>query len=63
MTKKKGAKKSLKDWQTKILTPYMKKNPERANSFITTSSKSVERLYTPEDIPDFNYQQDLGFPG
>lgn len=63
MTKKKGAKKSLKDWQAKVLTPYMRTTPERTDQFITTSSKPVERLYTPDDIPDFNYQQNLGFPG
>jgi methylmalonyl-CoA mutase N-terminal domain/subunit len=63
VTKKKGVKKSLKDWQTKVLTPYMKTTPERADQFITTSSKPVERLYTPDDVPDFEYQRNLGFPG
>ncbi|MHA2406178.1 MAG: acyl-CoA mutase large subunit family protein, partial [Candidatus Hermodarchaeia archaeon] len=41
----------------------MKTTPERADQFITTSSKPVERLYTPDDVPDFDYQQHLGFPG
>src|SRR5205085_1976060 len=31
--------------------------------FITTSSEPVERLYTPLDLPDFDYLEDLGFPG
>jgi methylmalonyl-CoA mutase N-terminal domain/subunit len=63
VTKKKGTKNALKDWQKKVLTPYMKTTRERADQFITTSSKPVERLYTPEDVPDFEYQKNLGFPG
>ena len=30
---------------------------------MTTSSKPVKRLYSPADLPEFDYQQDLGFPG
>jgi methylmalonyl-CoA mutase N-terminal domain/subunit len=41
----------------------MKKSPEREDRFLTTSSEPVERLYTPEDLPDFSYQRDVGFPG
>src|SRR5689334_8508186 len=37
--------------------------PERDQDFMTTSSKPVERLYTPLDLPDFDYMDDLGFPG
>lgn len=37
--------------------------PERQNSFITTSSVPIERLYTPADITDMDYLRDLGFPG
>ena len=36
---------------------------ERPKQFITTSSAPVERLYTPLDLPDFDYQQELGLPG
>jgi methylmalonyl-CoA mutase N-terminal domain/subunit len=31
--------------------------------FTTVSGVPVERLYTPEDIPDFDYEKDLGDPG
>ncbi|MBP7689333.1 MAG: methylmalonyl-CoA mutase family protein [Thermoflexales bacterium] len=41
----------------------MGKLPERADEFITASSEPVARLYTPLDIPDFDYNADLGFPG
>ena len=37
--------------------------PERQEAFITTSSEPVERLYTPLDLPDFDYLAELGFPG
>ncbi len=46
-----------------VLTPYLKTTPERADQFMTTSSKPVKRLYTPDVVPDFDYQQKLGFPG
>src|SRR5579871_1313606 len=37
--------------------------PERQQRFMTTSSASVERLYTPEDFSDDEYMDKLGFPG
>lgn len=37
--------------------------PERQDSFITTSGVPVERLYTPLDVADMDYLQELGFPG
>ncbi|MBL7209896.1 MAG: methylmalonyl-CoA mutase family protein [Dehalococcoidia bacterium] len=36
---------------------------ERQDSFITTSGVPVERLYSPVDIADTDYLQDLSFPG
>ncbi|MFX1565029.1 MAG: methylmalonyl-CoA mutase [Promethearchaeota archaeon] len=41
----------------------MKTSPERADQFMTTSSTPVKRLYTPDDLGEFEYQKDLGFPG
>jgi len=63
VTKEQRVKKALRDWEANVLNPNMKTAPERADQFMTTSSKSVKRLYTPNDIPHFNYQKDLGFPG
>jgi len=37
--------------------------PERQDSFITTSRVPIERLYSPVDIADTDYLQDLSFPG
>jgi methylmalonyl-CoA mutase N-terminal domain/subunit len=50
-------------WEETTLQPTLSKAPERYDTFITTSSDPVERLYTPDDVPDLDYVQDLGFPG
>ncbi len=36
---------------------------ERQDSFITTSSQEIDRLYTPLDVENLDYTRDLGFPG
>ena len=36
---------------------------ERDAAFTTTSGRSVERLYGPTDVADFDYERDLGLPG
>jgi methylmalonyl-CoA mutase N-terminal domain/subunit len=36
---------------------------ERKSRFITVSNLEIKRLYTPEDIKDFDYERDLGSPG
>ena len=50
-------------WEDHTLRPTLARWPERAEKFMTTSSAPVERLYTPLDIADLDYEQDLGFPG
>ncbi len=39
--------------------------PERKapQDFITTSSESINRLYSPLDVADLDYAADLGLPG
>ncbi|MDO8124560.1 MAG: methylmalonyl-CoA mutase family protein, partial [Candidatus Hermodarchaeota archaeon] len=46
-----------------MLDPNMEKTTERTEKFITTSSEPVERLYTPKNLQDIEYDRDLGFPG
>ena len=53
----------LQEWEQDDLQDALSAMPERQASFITTSSEPVERLYTPLDLPDFDYLTDLGFPG
>jgi len=50
-------------WEETTLQKTLSRFPERRDTFITTSGAPVERLYTPLDIADFEYQRDLGFPG
>ncbi len=52
-----------KDWIDTVLKPTLTKRPERRETFVTQSSVPVNRLYTPLDIPDFDYGRDLGNPG
>ncbi len=39
------------------------KHPERKASFESLSDLPIGRLYTPRDLPGFDYVEDLGFPG
>ena len=50
-------------WQDQTLGPVLRKTPERQDEFITVSSDPVERLYTPLDIADTDFERDIGFPG
>ena len=36
---------------------------EDGKNYQTLSGLDLKAIYTPEDIPEMNYQQDLGFPG
>lgn len=54
---------SKQEWESKILEPTLKKAPERKKVFTTISGTPVQRLYTPLDIADFDYERDLGYPG
>ncbi len=54
--------KAKEQWEQTTLADHESKNPERLKEFMTVSSKPIARLYTPLDIPDFNYEKDLGFP-
>ena len=49
-------------WRTTTLRETLERHPERADSFITASGETVERLYTPLDV-DGTYAEELGFPG
>ncbi len=50
-------------WERETLGPSLQRLPERAPEFLTTSSVPIDRLYTPIDLPDFDYLHELGFPG
>jgi methylmalonyl-CoA mutase N-terminal domain/subunit len=50
-------------WEEETLEPALKRLPERKPDFRNTSGIDLQRLYTPEDLRQFDYQEDLGFPG
>ncbi|PWB44300.1 MAG: methylmalonyl-CoA mutase [Candidatus Methylomirabilota bacterium] len=50
-------------WEAQTLKPALAQTPERAERFTTASMTPIERLYTPVDLPEFDYLRDLGFPG
>ena len=54
---------SLKKWEDTSLQKALSSLPERAEEFITTSSEPINRLYTPLDVADMNYDSSLGLPG
>ncbi|MGQ9599094.1 MAG: acyl-CoA mutase large subunit family protein [Anaerolineae bacterium] len=50
-------------WEKSTLQKSLTNHPERMERFLTTSGAPVERLYTPLDVADLDYERDLGFPG
>ena len=55
--------KEIERWDEEILGKTLSRFPERKAEFITTSSEPIERIYTPLDVKDNKYNQDLGMPG
>jgi methylmalonyl-CoA mutase N-terminal domain/subunit len=52
------------EWEDETLSPTLDRFGERKEEFTTdTGGQSVDRLYTPEDVADTDYEDDLGFPG
>jgi len=52
------------EWETETLGPTLDRFGERTEGFDTdTGGQSVDRLYTPDDVSDLDYGEDLGFPG
>jgi len=50
-------------WEETTLQQTTARMPGVRAQFVTTSDIPVERLYTPLDLPDFDFVRDLGFPG
>jgi len=52
------------DWESETLGPTLDRFGEREETFTTdTGGQEVDRLYTPADIDDIDYDEDIGFPG
>jgi methylmalonyl-CoA mutase N-terminal domain/subunit len=50
-------------WEQETLEPALDKHPERKKSFQTVSLAEVDRLYTPADVEDLDFNRDISFPG
>ena len=50
-------------WIDETLEPVLDRHGERQDRFATVSNLEVDRLYTPDDVADLEYEEDLGFPG
>jgi len=55
--------KTKQEWREGCLAPVIKRSPERQDKFETTSGIELDTVYTPEDLVDFRYVRDLGYPG
>jgi methylmalonyl-CoA mutase, N-terminal domain len=54
---------AVESWEQDSLTQALTRLPERQSEFITASSEPIRRLYTPLDIDQLDYLNDLGLPG
>src|SRR3981189_629918 len=50
-------------WEKNTLQPTLEKNPERQAEFTTISGYPIRRLYTQADLPAWDTDRDLGYPG
>ncbi|WP_335999293.1 acyl-CoA mutase large subunit family protein [Halorientalis halophila] len=50
-------------WADETLDPVLDRHGERRDRFATVSNHEIDRLYTPADVADLDYDEDLGFPG
>jgi len=52
------------EWEDTTLESTLSRFGERRETFETdTGGQPVDRLYTPADVADLDYEEDLGFPG
>jgi methylmalonyl-CoA mutase, N-terminal domain len=54
---------AVEKWEETTLHQNLARMPERQKQFITVSSEPIERVYTPLDVSETDYLQDLGLPG
>ena len=54
---------AVEHWEKTDVQRAQARLPERRDPFTTISGAPVERLYTPADAADLDYDRDLGLPG
>ena len=50
-------------WTTETLEPTLRKHPEIKKQFESVSLEAVERLYSPADVSQLDFAEDISFPG
>ena len=55
--------KSKQEWRETTLASALKRAAERQEKFETSSDLEIDTVYTPEDLVNFDYTRDLGYPG
>jgi len=56
-------KEAREKWEADVLNKSLTKAPESKNEFKSGSGSVVNRLYTPEDVADIDYESEIGYPG
>ncbi|MFA4915134.1 MAG: methylmalonyl-CoA mutase family protein [Syntrophales bacterium] len=56
-------KSTVEKWEQEKLIPAQKKVPPRQERFTNSSNIEVKPIYTPVDVTDSNYLEDIGLPG
>lgn len=51
-----------KKWDEEV-RKSLQRNPDQKDRYSTVSDLKIKRLYTPEDIKDTDFAEDIGFPG
>jgi methylmalonyl-CoA mutase, N-terminal domain len=54
---------AVERWEKETLEPVLNRHPERRSKFETVSLEPVNRLYTPADISNLDFDRDISFPG
>jgi methylmalonyl-CoA mutase N-terminal domain/subunit len=57
------ANKTKQEWRATTLASALKRAAERQEKFETSSGLEIDTVYTPEDLVNFDYTRDLGYPG
>jgi len=50
-------------WERETLAPALAKSPDRSQPFTTISGRSIERLYTADDLDGIDASRDIAQPG
>ena len=55
--------KTKQQWRKTTLDSALERAAERQEKFETSSGMEIDAIYTPEDLVNFDYTRDLGYPG